>query len=181
MLLMEHGYGLRQLAGLASLPDSMYKPLPALQLFPFALWTGCPAIICAADDDLLDNSSGRHRRAGGMEVAIQSVAFRCRNTFLQAFAYSFGDLHHREALMIITLWLLALSPAGGVLSLDSYFASRNSSRRKTLQKKSIFAAWPLLLVQNLFGLVYLDAALRKLYAGRRRLGERLHPSVLPLQ
>jgi Vitamin K-dependent gamma-carboxylase len=85
--------------------------------------------------------------------------------FLQAFAYSFGDLHHREALIIITLWLLALSPAGGAFSLDSYLARRNSSRRKPWQKKSIFAAWPILLVQNLFGLVYLDSALRKLYAG----------------
>ena len=67
--------------------------------------------------------------------------------------------------MIITLWLLALSPAGSVLSLDNCLAGRNSQRRKSLRKKSIFAAWPILLVQNLFGLVYLDAALRKLYTG----------------
>ena len=67
--------------------------------------------------------------------------------------------------MIVTLWLLVLAPAGRVLSLDSYFATRNSPFGRRLQKKSIFAAWPLLLIQNLLGLVYLDAALRKLYAG----------------
>jgi hypothetical protein len=67
--------------------------------------------------------------------------------------------------MVITLWLLALSPSGRVLSLDSYFATRETPNRKWLQRKSIFAAWPLLLVQNLFGLVYLDAALCKLFTG----------------
>src|SRR5215217_623938 len=39
MLLLEDGYSLRQIAGLASLPDSMYNPLPALQVFvlPFGV------------------------------------------------------------------------------------------------------------------------------------------------
>ena len=67
--------------------------------------------------------------------------------------------------MMITLCLLAFSPAGGALSLDRYLASRNSLGRRALRKKSPLAAWPLRLVQNLFGLIYLDAALRKLYAG----------------
>jgi len=165
MLLMEDGYSLRQLAGLASLPDSMYKPLPALQLFllpfgldarpSFALLTVIYWITAVAGIGALLGCKSR----------FSLLIFAAGNTFLQAFAYSFGDLHHREALMIITLWLLALSPAGGVLSLDSYLARRNSSRRRPLQRKSILAAWPILLVQNLFGLVYLDAALRKLYAG----------------
>src|ERR1044071_10455044 len=64
--------------------------------------------------------------------------------------------------MINTLWLPALSPAGGVLSVDNYVVTRNSSHRTIPAKKSIFAGWPLLLVQNLLSLVYLDAALCKL-------------------
>jgi hypothetical protein len=165
MLLMEDGYGLGQLAGLASLPDSMYKPLPALQLFllPFGL-DARPSLGLLTIIYWITAAAGVGALLG-WKSRFSLLIFAAGNTFLQAFAYSFGDLHHREALMIITLWLLALSPAGGVLSLDSYLASRNSSRRKTLQKKSIFAGWPILLVQNLFGLVYLDAALRKLYAG----------------
>jgi Vitamin K-dependent gamma-carboxylase len=165
MLLMEDGYGLRQLAGLASLPDSMYKPLPALQAFllPFGL-DARPSFALVTVIYWITAVAGIGALVGWMS-RFSLLLFAVGNTFLQAFAYSFGDLHHREALMIITLWLLAVAPAGGALSLDSYLASRNSSRRKGLRKRSIFAAWPLLLVQNLFGLIYLDAALRKLYAG----------------
>jgi hypothetical protein len=165
MLLMEDGYSLRQLAGLASLPDSMYKPLPALQAFVLPLGVDVrPSFGVLTVIYWLTALAGIGGLVG-LKSRFSLLIFAAGNTFLQAFAYSFGDLHHREALMIITLWLLAFSPAGGVLSLDSYLTNRNSLRRKTVQKKNIFAAWPILLVQNLFGLVYLDAALRKLYAG----------------
>jgi len=165
MLLMERGYGLGQLAGLASLPDSMYKPLPALQMFllPFAL-DARPSFALVTAIYWVTAAAGIGALIGLMS-RFTLFFFAVGNTFLQAFAYSFGDLHHREALMIITLWLLALSPAGSTLSLDTYLASRNSPNRKAQGKSSIFAGWPILLVQNLFGLVYLDAALRKLYAG----------------
>ena len=165
MLLMEKGYGLGQLAGVASLPDSMYRPLPALQLLllPFGL-DARPSFALVTAIYWIAAAAGISALVGWMS-RFSLLLFALGNTFLQAFAYSFGDLHHREALMIITLWLLALSPAGGALSLDSYLASPNSSRRRPLQRKSFLAAWPILLVQNLFGLIYLDAALRKLYAG----------------
>lgn len=165
MLLMEKGYGLGQLAGVASLPDSMYRPLPALQVFllPFGL-DARPSFALVTVIYWITAAAGIGALVGWMS-RFSLLLFAVGNTFLQAFAYSFGDLHHREALMIITLWLLAFSPAGGVLSLDSYLTSRNSSRRRPLQRKSFLAAWPILLVQNLFGLIYLDAALRKLYAG----------------
>jgi hypothetical protein len=165
MLLMEDGYGLRQLAGLSSLPASMYKPLPALQLFllPFGL-DARPSFALLTVIYWITAVGGIGALLG-LKSRFSLLIFAAGNTFLQAFAYSFGDLHHREALMIITLWLLTLSPAGGVLSLDGYLARRNCGRGRPLQKKSVFAAWPILLVQNLFGLVYLDAALRKLYAG----------------
>ncbi|HEX5491514.1 MAG TPA: HTTM domain-containing protein [Candidatus Udaeobacter sp.] len=165
MLLFEPGYSLRQLASVASLPDSMYHPLPALQLFLLPFGSDArPSLGCLTVVYWITAVAG----IGGLvgwRSRFSLFIFAAGNTFLQAFAYSFGDLHHREALMIITLWLLALSPSGNALSLDSHLAHRNSARPKTVQKRSMFAAWPLLLVQNLFGLVYLDAALRKLYAG----------------
>jgi hypothetical protein len=165
MLLVEDVYGIRQLVGLASLPDSMYKPLPVLQLFllPFGL-DARPSLGLLTVSYWITVVAGMGALLG-LKSRFSLLIFAAGNTFLQAFAYSFGDLHHREALMIVTLWLLALSPAGGVLSLDSYIASWQSPLRRGLRKESIFAAWPLLLVQNLFGLVYLDSALRKLYAG----------------
>jgi hypothetical protein len=165
MLLLADEYSLRQFAGLASLPDSLYQPLPALQLFlfPFGL-NARPSLGLLTVIYWMTTVAGIGALSG-FKSRFTLVTFAAGSTFLQAFAYSFGDLHHRETLMIVTLWLLALSPAGGALSLDRYLASRNSPRRNPPQKKSIFAAWPILLVQNLFALVYLDSALRKLYAG----------------
>jgi predicted DCC family thiol-disulfide oxidoreductase YuxK len=165
MLLVEDVYNLRHFAGLASLPDSMYKPLPVLQLFllPFGL-DARPSLGLLTVSYWITVVAGMGALLG-LKSRFSLLIFAAGNTFLQAFAYSFGDLHHREALMMVTLWLLALSPAGGGLSLDSYVASWQSSLRQGLRKKSIFAAWPILLVQNLLGLVYLDSALRKIYAG----------------
>jgi Vitamin K-dependent gamma-carboxylase len=162
LMLLEGGYGLRRLAELTSLPDSMYKPLPALQLFlfPFGL-DARPSFELLTIIYWVTAVAGMSALLG-FKSRLSVVLFAAGSTLLQAFAYSFGDLHHREALMIIALWLLALSPSGRVLSLDSYLVSPNSRRRKPLQRKSTFAAWPLLLVQNLLSLVYLDAALRKL-------------------
>jgi len=165
LMLLERDYGLRRFAGLAALPGSMYKPLPILHLFllPFGP-SARPSFAVLTLIYWLTAVAGIGALFG-LKSRPSLFIFAAGSTFLQAFAYSFGDLHHREALMVITLWLLALSPSGRVLSLDSYLATRKTPNRKWLQKKSIFAAWPLLLVQNLLGLVYLDAALRKLLAG----------------
>ena len=165
VMLLPRGYKLRYFGGLAALPDSMYKPLPALQLFlfPFGL-DARPSFELLTIIYWVTAVAGASALLG-LKSRLSLLVFAAGSTFLQAFKYSFGDLHHREALMIVTLWLLVLAPAGRVLSLDSYFATRNSPFGRRLQKKSIFAAWPLLLIQNLLGLVYLDAALRKLYAG----------------
>ena len=164
LVLTEEGYRLGQFAGLTSLPDSMYKPLPILQLFllPFGS-TARPSFELLTVIYWLTAAAGLSALVG-LKSRLSLSVFAAGSTFLQAFAYSFGDLHHREALMIITLWLLALSPSGRVLSLDSYLATRNFPHRCWLQKRSIFAGWPLFLVQNLLSLVYLDAALRKLLA-----------------
>ena len=65
--------------------------------------------------------------------------------------------------MIITLWLLALSPAGRVLSLDSYLVTRNSSHRRVAAEKKHFCWVAASSGPEPVGLVYLDAALRKLF------------------
>ena len=180
VMLLPRGYKLRYFGELAALPDSMYEPLPALQLFlfPFGL-DARPSFQLLTIIYWVTAVAGASALLG-LKSRLSLLVFAAGSTFLQAFKYSFGDLHHREALMIVTLWLLVLAPAGRVLSLDGYFATRNSPFGRRLQKKSIFAAWPLLLIQNLLGLVYLDAALRKPVRRRPRLGERLHVTVLRL-
>jgi hypothetical protein len=71
--------------------------------------------------------------------------------------------------MIITLVILALSPAGGVLSADDLWQRlRRHIRRgrfevfNIMEEESALARWPLLLVQWMFALIYLSAAAAKL-------------------
>ena len=162
VVLTEREYSPQHFAGLASLPDSMYKPLPVLQLFlfPFGLYAR-PSFELLTIIYWVTAVAGMSALLG-LKSRLGLLVFAAGRTFLQAFKYSFGDLHHREALMIITLWILAVSPAGSrtvpgqLFRHPKFFASRVPAR------KSIFAGWPLLLVQNLLSLVYLDAAVRKL-------------------
>lgn len=94
--------------------------------------------------------------------------FALGNLFLQGHVYSYGEMHHPEALMMIALVILAMSPAGEELSLDDYWRKAQSNvvgirdYLSSLGKKSSFGRWPLLLIQVLFALIYLDAGLSKM-------------------
>ena len=180
VVLTEREYRLQHFAGLASLPDSMYKPLPVLQLFlfPFGLYAR-PSFELLTIIYWVTAVAGMSALLG-LKSRLGLLVFAAGSTFLQAFKYSFGDLHHREALMIITLWILGLSPAGRVLSLDSYFVTRNSSHRRVSAEKKHFCrvaassgAEPVE-----FGLP--GCSTSQTAHGRCRLGERLHASILPL-
>jgi hypothetical protein len=94
--------------------------------------------------------------------------FAIGNIFLQGHAYSYGEIHHPEALMMISLLTLAMSPAGKDLSVDDYrkrVLSVTNGLRDYLsglgEKRSEFAQWPLLFISALFGIIYLDAGLSK--------------------
>jgi len=102
-----------------------------------------------------------------------SLAFAAAGgVFLQAYVYSFGDFHHPEAIMWITLAFLALSPCGKVLSIDSLRRRAAESVRRgrftpvaALDQMSPFARWPIRLLVCLFALIYLSAAYYKYLAG----------------
>ena len=94
----------------------------------------------------------------GLRTNTSLIIFAVGNVFMQAFAYSFGDFHHPEALMMITLSVLALSPAGGVLSIDDLRRRLRLNAEKKrfsvfniMDENSAFARWPLLLVQWILG------------------------------
>lgn len=99
----------------------------------------------------------------GLLTNLSLVVFATSCVYLMAFRYSFGDFHHPEAVMMVALSALAISPAGRVLSLDSLIAAR---RRKDganlLFQESEFAGWPLKLIQWFFVLMYLSAVWHKL-------------------
>ena len=162
---------------LFQLPESFYRPLPILRgillLFghsPFPPFERPPdGVILTAY--WITVASGGFALVG-LFTRASLFLFAFGNVFLQAFRYSFSDFHHPEALMMIALCLLALSPAGRALSLDDLFERlRQTTQRKSFERfrivdsTHIFARWPLLLTGILLSIVYLDAAMKKLQAG----------------
>lgn len=83
--------------------------------------------------------------------------------FIHSFRYSFGHVHNPDAIMMFALIALALSPCGGVLSVDAMRKDRRGFF--DLEKKSQFAAWPILFIQWMFVLFYASAAFCKLRHG----------------
>ncbi|MGF1480880.1 MAG: DCC1-like thiol-disulfide oxidoreductase family protein [Cyanophyceae cyanobacterium] len=158
---------LGQLLERSLLPDSLYQPLPVLQfLLPLANYRPSAEIltitywlaIIAGMCSLL-----------GIRTKVSLLVFAMSNLLIQAYLYSFGDFHHPEALMLIALFVLALSPAGGVLSYDNLqrrLRSRTTKKRwsefNIVTQKSPWAGWSLLLIQWLFALIYLSAAMSKI-------------------
>ena len=99
----------------------------------------------------------------GVATNVSLLIFAAASVYVQAFIYSFGDYHHREAVMMIMLSALALSPSGRVLSIDSLITRRG--RVNLLEDKSEFAGWPLKLIGWFFVLMYLSAVREKLSTG----------------
>ncbi|HEX5079893.1 MAG TPA: TQO small subunit DoxD [Geminicoccaceae bacterium] len=94
------------------------------------------------------------------------LVFAATCVYLQAFIHSFNDFHHPEAVMMVALTVLALSPSGRVLSLDAWLARRRAGHRVNdmLTETSEFAGWPLKLLQWFFVLMYASAVWSKLSA-----------------
>ena len=94
------------------------------------------------------------------------VVFAGTCTYLQAFVYSFNDFHHPEAVMMVALSILALSPSGRVLSMDAWLVRLRAGRQDNglLTQTSEFAGWPIKLIQWFFVLMYASAVWSKLSA-----------------
>jgi hypothetical protein len=101
----------------------------------------------------------------GLLTNFSLVVFATTSVYLQAYLYSFGDFHHPEAVMMIALSVLAISPSGRVLSLDAWLRRRTrGDAASMLDVQSEFAGWPLKLIQWFFVLMYLSAVWSKLSA-----------------
>ena len=168
-LLVFTGYNSNRFVQLAALPDSLYRPLPVLRplLWPFG-WSYRPSFETIFVTHWITVAAGVLALIG-LRTNSALFVFAAGNIFMQAYFYSFGDFHHPEALMMITLSILALSPAGRVLSIDDLrFRLRLNVRKRRFDVSSIldevsgFARWPLLLIGWMYALVYLSAAASKL-------------------
>lgn len=149
-----------------SLPASMYSPLPILKLLLLPLgWGALPTADLIIGIFWLTLLMGFLALAG-LLTNLTLLLFCLGNVLLQAFTYSFGDSHHREAIMMIALLALAMAPSGRVLSIDALIRRRHTQAQPNevplLDARSPFAGWPLKLLQCFFPLMYLSAVSSKL-------------------
>lgn len=159
----------RTFAEWGGFPDALYDPLPLLRLLtlPFG-WRVRPMPEVLEVVYWVTVATGVFALAG-VRTSVALAVFTAGNVFLIAFRYSFGEVHHPEAIMMIALGVLALSPAGRILSVDDLLRRIRRARvRREFEpfdltaESSLFARWPLLTVRWLFALVYLSAATSKL-------------------
>ena len=156
----------------SKLPDFLYSPLPALQILisPFG-FDYRPNLIYLAIVFWLTVLSGIFSVLG-LFTNLNLFFFALGNIFIQAYLYSFRDYHHSEALVMLSLLILAFSPAGKTFSLDDLclriktnLQHKYFSQFDLKQEYSSLARWPLLLIQWLFAIIYLDSAISKLLKG----------------
>lgn len=153
----------------ADLPSTLYDPLPVLHalIWPFG-WTYRPSFEVLEAIYVLGVAVGGLALIG-LWSRLSLVLFAVASVFLQAHAYSFGDFHHSQGPVIIALAVLALSPAGKVLSVDGLRRGRGSGSggaedgpRSPRGGESPHARWPRLVIAWVLGLAYLSAAVTKL-------------------
>jgi hypothetical protein len=169
LLIEMNHFNTKRLLMLSTLPDSWYAPLPILRLVisPLGSTFRPPVELLLAVYWL--TVAGGILALIGFTTNGSLLLFALGNIFLQAFSYSFGELHHSSALMMIALSILALSPAGRALSVDAlwrraqpYARWRRLNVFSQRDEGSVFARWPLILIRHMLALIYLDAALHKL-------------------
>ena len=137
---------------LSSLPDSLYDALPLLHLLvmPFG-WSYRPPFEGLEIVFYLTLAVGVLSFVG-LWTNLSLSFFTIGNLFMQAYIYSYHDIHHPHGIMMIALSVLALAPCGTLLSADTWF------RQSGVSQESNFAKWPLLLIQWIFALAYFSAA-----------------------
>ena len=151
-----------------------FVALPALKvlLLPFAPWGSRPSHellivvwsvgVCAGVFALI-----------GVLGRPALFLFAWSTTVLNAHSYSYGSVHHPEAVIVIMLWLLVLSPSYHALSIQAVrlrlkaaVASMHFTPvRDVAPRTDQFALWPLRVAQWLVCLIYLSAAVSKFWNG----------------
>jgi hypothetical protein len=150
----------------AALPDHHWAPLTILKIInlPFG-WGYRPPLEWLTSLHDVAIAAGILALVGlATNLSLAVFAFAC--VYLQAYEYSFNDFHHTEAITMIALSALAISPSGRVLSIDALIRRlRGRERLLLLSASSPFAGWPIKLLRWFFVLMYLSAVTMKLRAG----------------
>ncbi|MEP6688258.1 MAG: HTTM domain-containing protein [Gemmatimonadales bacterium] len=98
--------------------------------------------------------------------------------FFVSHAYSYADVHHREALYVMFVLALAFSPAGDRLSVDALLRRRRAQATDTAAvatgtaavatDRSDLAMWPLRFLHVLLAMTYFSTGITKLLSGGLR-------------
>lgn len=102
--------------------------------------------------------------AFGFLSRISLALFAFSFFYIQGYIYSFGDFHHPEAAMLVMVTALALSPAGGVMSIDNWLRRRRF-KANDLLALSDQAGWAIKMMMWFFALMYFSAFVAKLSIG----------------
>lgn len=157
---------LSRLRSYSELPNDWYVPLPILRLLTLPFGSGYRPSVDVLEVIWFITIVAGVLALIGFLTNLSLLVFAAGNVFTQAFLFSFSDFHHPEAVMMIALTVLALSPSGGVLSVDEWLRERRRSGERpgvvSLTRCSAFARWPILTIQWIFVLMYLSAVLSKL-------------------
>lgn len=104
----------------------------------------------------------------GFATRTSALVFALGNWFFVALRYSYAEEHHPEALLCIFLLLLAFSPSGKRLSIDTWLQGRKVGKHEataSLTPDLNTAMWPLILMQVLLACAYFSTGIAKLAYG----------------
>jgi hypothetical protein len=108
----------------------------------------------------------------GLRTGLSTMLTALVYTYLKAEAYSHGGyVHHPDAIVALSLWALALSPCGEVLSLDALRRRRGGTafpaRAVTgdVRSTSILATWPVRFISLFLAIAYFLAGGCKVWLG----------------
>ena len=108
----------------------------------------------------------------GLFTRTSAFFFALGNWIMVAHAYSYGEDHHPEAILLIFLMLLAFSPSGRRLSVDALIRHKRLALRNNGDwlgpQRMVTAMWPLRLTQVLLAFAYLSTGLAKILFGGLR-------------
>ena len=91
--------------------------------------------------------------------------------FFVSHAYSYADVHHREALYAMFVLALSFSPAGDRLSIDALLRRRRAQRMDASAAqtdRTDLAMWPLKFLHVLLSMTYFSTGITKVLSGGLR-------------
>lgn len=149
----------------SALPDAMWLPLPTFQLVAPWAHGARPSVDFVMLVYWSTWAVGALAFVGFLTGA-STLAFALGNIYLQSYQYSFGEIHHTEAIMMIALLAIALGPSGRVLSVDDWIRTRRAGpgarRVPLLELRGPDAGWPIRMMQCFIPMMYMSAAFAKL-------------------